>query len=136
MKLKKSLVLLLIIILITIGITSVVYSRLRIIKSQDFQLVGYVSDQPGIGFNGTQILLGAVSPGGKGTRFLNALNSFPFEVKVYFQVFGNISSYLEITPKITLAPNSTKEISVVFMPAKDAEYGKYTGTLRAIYKRK
>ncbi len=136
MKIKQVIIIIIIVVLLSIGISSYIFSRTQVLNVQEFSIVGKVGTKYGIGFNGTQILMGSITPGGKGIRHLNATNTFPFEVEVYFQIYGNISDYISIERVVQVEPGEIKNVDIFFEVPDDTKHGKYSGTLRAIYKRK
>ena len=137
MKLKQMLIITLIVFLLSVGIVSYLYSSYQVLNVKEFQIVGKVGPEVGIGFNGTQILMGTINPGGKSIKHLNVTNDYPFNVTVYFKTFGNIADYMIIDPAVAVvSPGGNKNIDIFFTAPEDLAFGKYTGTLRGIFRRK
>jgi hypothetical protein len=134
MNLTKMLLTLAIILVIGVGITTVIYSQSQIVNVQEFHLFGKVDDSFGLGFNGSQILF-HVRPGEIAFRPFFIRNNFSFDVSVNFQVEGNISGLISVPERVFVASGKNMNSSVDFIPPIGTKYGRYTGTLRAIFKR-
>ncbi|RLE43076.1 hypothetical protein DRJ48_01965, partial [Candidatus Woesearchaeota archaeon] len=74
MSLVRYLFILGIIIVLSAGATVVYYTQTRIVAVKEFDLVGYVGNRHGLGFNGSQILFGMVLPGGHAWRRIKLEN--------------------------------------------------------------
>ncbi len=138
MKLIKFLLLIIGLFLLVGGITCIIYTQYNVVKVQEFDMVAFVElGSAGLGFNGSQLMFGKVSPGnGVGIRNLLMKNNASFPVVVRFTPRGNISQFVsteEIAP--VLKPHTQKKIKVFFKPSESAEQGRYCGTLRAVLSR-
>ena len=117
------------------GIISIVYTQCNVVEVQEFDLVAIVEPGGfGMGFNGSQLMFGKVSPGnGLGIRNLVVHNNASFPVVATFKYRGNISQYVSVNETAPVfGPHSSREIQVIFEPARDAMLGNYWGTLTVI----
>ena len=139
MKLKKFLVLLITIIVISSSLTYVLYKiyyKKIIVSEFDMDITVPVENRVGLNIDSDAIHFGIVPRGGGSTRHVNLTNSEDYSVFIYVEKDeGLLSSIVRIDPNyFTLEGNGKEEIDVSVSVPADFEPGNYTGKVKIIKK--
>jgi len=137
MKKSNAILILLILLFLTIGVVSLLYFYITTIDIREVEMDLKVGNRIGINVGSDKIWFGMVTPGGSATRNIILTNDYPFPVLVKLMIYGDLKSYVSLSESnVVLEPNTKKEVSVTVFVPSDMRYGNYTGTLKAVFKKR
>ena len=132
---KNFLVILVIVILLSIGITSITYSFYIIKETKELDVILKVDDKVGLNVDSDAVKFGKVPPGGSGQRTISLKNNHNTPLKVDIRFSGEVRYFVHVSDNyFWLEPQETKEITAVAHVPKDTEFGIYTGKMRVLFK--
>jgi hypothetical protein len=96
-----------------------------------------VNETPGLNLDSDALYFGQTTPGGSAKRALIFENSYPFDVTVYFQINGSLSSLVWTRENpVKIPQNSSKDVIFHIGIPKNTTFGTYNGTITAVFKRR
>lgn len=95
-----------------------------------------VSNISGIDLNESSLEFGKIIPGSSSTRNLIIGNNYPYPIFVKISSFGNISDFISFEDEVYIGEGYSYPIAVSVQIPKGQEYGKYTGYIKVLIKRK
>ncbi len=135
----KILVLLLTIVLIIIGVTSILYTRHKIISYKEYDLLLKVVDDKsgfGIGIIPGMIYFGKMSAGNSGMQKIILKHNYQSPVLVQIVASGNLKNWVTISDNdFVLEKDVTKTVNITATVPEGASLGNHTGKLKVYIKR-
>jgi hypothetical protein len=138
MPLWKAIIILIVGILLTAGITSIFYSSYKIRDYKEFDVYIKVAGKTEVGFNLDPGVFnfGKVPPGGIAKRNATISHGYPEETIVKIEIEGKLDKMIFVNDNyFILPPNITKQIEVVVTIPEDQPLGNYSGKLKAYFMR-
>jgi hypothetical protein len=134
----KAILILAIAVLLTSGITSIIYSSYKIVGYREFNVYVKVSEKNDIGFNLDPGVLnfGKVPRGASAKRNATVSQRFPHDVVVRIEIAGDVKDMVYANENyFILPPNITKNIEVVASVPEDQPLGNYSGKVKVYFER-
>ncbi len=136
---SNALVLLLIVILIVLVITSIFYSRSKILHYQEYNLLLKVTNDTsgfGIGIIPGMIYFGKMSAGNSGMQQVVLMHNYQEPVLVQMVVSGSLKNWVVVSDNnFVLERNVKKTVNVTATVPEGASLGNHTGKLKIYLKR-
>ncbi len=133
----KAAILLAVAVLITAGITALVYSSYKILNYEEFEVKLQVSDKQRIGFNLDPGVFnfGKVPQGSVAKRNATVSQNYPQDVVVRIEIEG-IKDLVSVSQNYFILPtNITREIEIIARIPENKSAGNYSGKLKVYYLR-
>jgi len=134
----KAAILLLVAVLLSVGLTSFIYSFYKIVGYIEYPISLTVAEKNQIGFNLDPGVLnfGKVPQGGSAKRNATVSQNYPFDVDVRIEVTGKVKQMVYLKDNyFILPPNTTKQVEIFASVPEDQKLGNYTGKLRVYFER-
>lgn len=134
----KTIIVLIFAILITAGITSIVYSFYKILDYKEFDVYVKVTGKNQVGFNLDPGVFnfGKVPQGMKAIRNATVTNHFYKDVLVRIEIDGQVDNMVFVKDNyFIIVPNMTKEVEVIASIPQNQPIGNYSGKLKVYFER-
>lgn len=134
----KALLLLVIGILLTVGITSIFYSSHKILNYKEYNTYVNVTGKNEVGFNLDPGVFnfGKVPQGAIAKRNATINHKYPFDVLVKIDITGNAKNLVSTSENyFILSPNITKNIEVMANVPENYSMGLYSGKIQVYFLR-
>ncbi len=133
---NKLYIILAIIILLSIGITQILYSYY---KSPHVFYMNYtflVGDALGLTIDTDALHMGRMTPGGASARNVEITNTFGYRTNVRISLHGDKTEWMSVSEtEFMLEKNSNKTIGFAVSPPKDVSHGNYSGYIMIEFER-
>jgi len=125
-------------LLLSIGGTALFFSTFVIKEKRIIPVDVIVADRVGFNLDPDAMHFGLLPRGGSGVRMVIINNSYSFPVDVVVKIYGNITPWLDLqpSPPIILGPKSKLQLNFTVSIPDNAKYGKYTGYIKILLKRR
>jgi len=134
----KLVILLVIAVLLSIGVTSWIYSFYKILNYTEYPISLNIAEKNQIGFNLNPGVLsfGKVPQGATAIRNATVSQRYPFDVLVRIEITGKVKQLVFVKENLFILPsNITKTIEVVASVPENQTTGNYTGKLKVYFER-
>ena len=118
------------------SVTSVVYFKSMILKTDVIPMDIAIGDHIGLNVNNSMLHFGMATPGGSSKRFMKLENKYSFKIKVAFQTYGDMAQWVQIiNSSVVLRPNESRKVTFAAKIPNNVSFGNYTGYAKIIFKR-
>ena len=134
----KAVLLIISAILITVGVTSIIYSAYKIADYKEYPIYLQVASDNQLGFDIRKdaISFGKVPVDSTGIIKINLAHNSPNPLNVVMESSGQTKKFVVITENnFVLEPGVTKTIEIYAVVPANAQFGNYTGKLEVLFKR-
>jgi uncharacterized protein YpmB len=134
-KKEKVIIILILIVIISSIVTYFIYTSFKPyeIKTTDMYLT--VGNYTGFDVNTSALVFGTVKPSSYVKRKINITNTDQIPRTILIRKKGELAEWTSISEKeFILEGNESKEIDIKIDVPYDAEHGKYTGSLKVIFR--
>ena len=134
----KAVIILVVAILFSIGITSIIYSFYKIIDYREFKIYVGVTDKNNMGFNLEPGVFnfGKVPQGASAKRNATVSHQYPSDIAVRIEIAGTVKDMVYVKDNyFILAPNATRQVEITASVPENKPLGNYSGTLRVYFER-
>lgn len=134
-KKDKAIIILVLIVIIFSALTCIIYTRLKPAEIRTIEMYLTVSNYTGFDVNTSALIFGTVIPSSYVQRTINITNIDENIHKICIKPTGKLAKWIAVSEaEFILKGNESKEIKVKINVPYDAEYGKYTGSLKIIFR--
>lgn len=137
MKLNKAIILLAIAIVIGSAMSVMFYSFYYINSIVTYNMSLIVYDHIGFDTDNRLLAFGMIMPGSSSsTRFIHLENYNNYPLKVEMRKIGQLAGWVSLSEEnFVMEPHSNRTISASAAAPQNAQFGNYTGKVRAVFKR-
>jgi len=136
--LYKSVLLAIIAVLFTAGITSLVYSAYKIVDYREYPIYLEVTHDRGVGFalRSDALSFGKLPLDSTGVLKIRLIHDFSLPLRIVMKISGDAEKFIVITENgFVLEPNTTKTIEIDAVIPANTTAGNYTGKIGVFFKR-
>ncbi len=120
--------------ILTLFIISFV-NRNDVLGTKEIPIIVRIGKVGGLAVQNQTLDFGITPLGSSGWKDIKFTNNYNFNVRVDFEVSGEVKDFIIVESPIYLKTGETKEISVATIVFTNQSLGNYTGNFTAIYKR-
>ncbi|MBU2638111.1 MAG: hypothetical protein KJ955_04005 [Nanoarchaeota archaeon] len=136
MKRNNAILIILILVFGTIGITLLLYNLVTTVEIRDLEMDLKVGNRIGFNVASDKLWFGMTNPGGTATREIVISNSNTFPIIVKFFPLGEMKNIVSVSENnVVLETSAEKTVSITASVPSDMPYGNYTGVMRVVFKK-
>ncbi|MBW3022812.1 hypothetical protein KY308_01800 [Candidatus Woesearchaeota archaeon] len=132
----KLVFLFILVIIITAGVTSIIYSSYKIIDFKEYPIYLKVSEDFEVGFDirTDSLSFGKIPAGGSGIIKINIKHNFNVPLKIIIKPYGKVKDMIVLPENyFILEPGISKQIEVLAVVPEDMPPGEYEGKLKIFF---
>ena len=136
MKITRLLLLVIAIVIISTFLTRMFYNSFIIENTYSLEMELKINDHFGLNADADAIKFGMLMPGTTGERAIFVNNSATYPLRVVILKSGYIADWVSVSETdFILGQQETRRVVFTVYAPKDAEFGKYTGKSKIIFKK-